>query len=128
MYNCKTKLYMKRLTKAEEELMQMFWDNGPSTVSHLISLMDEPHPPHSSISSIVRILERKGFVDHKTYGRTHEYFAIIEKSTYSKYSIKRLLSGYFEGSMNNLVSFLVEENNLSLKELSKVIKDLEQKD
>jgi len=82
---------MKRLTKAEEEIMQMFWDYGPNTVSALIARMNPPKPPHSSISSIVRILEKKEFVDHKAYGRTYEYFPIIEKESYSKFSLKRLV-------------------------------------
>ena len=119
---------MKRLTKAEEEVMHMIWEHGPCTVSELISKMDEPHPPHSSISSIVRILEKKEFVDHNTYGRTHEYFHIVDKPTYSKFSLKSLVSGYFEGSMNKLVSFLVKENDLSLKELSKMMKELDDKE
>ena len=109
---------MLRLTKAEEEIMQMIWSYGPCTVSQLIAKMEEPHPPHSTISSIVRILEKKEFVDHKTYGRTHEYFATVQKDAYSKFSLTNLVKGYFEGSMDNLVSFLVKENDLSLKELS----------
>lgn len=116
---------MKRLTKAEEEIMQMIWDMGPCTVSQLIEKMEEPHPPHSTISSIVRILENKEFLNHKAYGRTYEYYPIIEKSDYSRYSLKSLISNYFEGSMNNMVSFLVEENDLSLKELSEIIKEME---
>lgn len=115
---------MQKLTKAEEEVMQFFWSNGPSTVSDIISLMEEPHPPHSTISSIVRILEKKGFLDHKAYGRTYEYKPIIEKSKYSKFSVRRLVSNYFEGSMNELVSFLVKENDLSLKELAEVVNQL----
>ena len=112
---------MQKLTKAEEEVMQLFWTHGPSTVSGLINLMDEPHPPHSTISSIVRILEKKEFLDHKAYGRTYEYFPIVEKAKYSKFSLKRLVSNYFEGSMNELVSFLVKENDLSLKDLAEVV-------
>lgn len=119
---------MKRLTKAEEDLMQMIWEEGPTTVSQLIDKMNDPKPPHSTISSIVRILEKKGFVDHKAYGRTHEYFALIEKADYSKFSLKRLVSNYFEGSLNDMVSFLVEENDLSLKELSQLIDDHNKKD
>lgn len=111
---------MQKLTKAEEEVMQYFWNNGPSTVSAIIKLMEEPHPPHSTISSIVRILETKGFLNHKTYGRTYEYFAIIEKKDYSRFSLKKLVSNYFEGSMNELVSFLVNENDLSLKDLEEI--------
>lgn len=117
---------MKRLTKAEEEIMQMFWDNGPSTVSGLIEHMSPPKPPHSSISSIVRILEKKEFVDHKAYGRTYEYFSIIEKESYSKFSLKRLVSNYFEGSMSELVSFLVKEDDISVDDLKELTKKLEE--
>ena len=116
---------MKRLTKVEEEIMQMFWDNGPSTVSGLIERMSPPKPPHSSISSIVRILEKKEFVDHKAYGRTYEYFPIIEKESYSKFSLKRLVSNYFEGSMSELVSFLVKEDDISVDDLKELTKKLE---
>lgn len=119
---------MKRLTKAEEEIMHMIWQHGPCTVSNLISKMDKPHPPHSTISSIVRILEKKGFVDHNTYGRTHEYFHIIAKADYSKFSLTHLVSDYFDGSMNNLVSYLVKENNLSISDLSDMINQLNNQD
>ncbi|MEM9544757.1 MAG: BlaI/MecI/CopY family transcriptional regulator [Bacteroidota bacterium] len=113
---------MKRLTKAEEEIMQLIWEHGPTTVSALIEHMNAPKPPHSSISSIVRILEKKGFVDHKAYGRTYEYFPIIQKSDYSKFSIKKLVTQYFEGSMNELVSFLVKEDDISLDDLKELTK------
>ena len=116
-----------KLTKAEEEIMHMIWEQEePSTVSQLIKQMEEPHPPHSTISSIVRILEKKGFVDYKAYGRTHVYFPIVEKKAYTKFSVKRLVSNYFEGSMNELVSFLVEENDLSIKDLGQLIHKLEE--
>ena len=116
---------MNRLTKAEEEIMQLFWEYGPSTVSALIVHMDEPKPPHSTISSIVRLLEKKEFLTHKTYGRTYEYHPAIEKENYSKYKLKHLVSQYFDGSTNQLVSFLVKENDLSIKELSSLIDQLD---
>ncbi len=111
---------MQKLTRAEEEIMQMFWDHGECTVSDLIALMDEPKPPHSSISSIARILERKGFINHKPAGRSFIYFSVIDKKDYSRHSIRNLVSNYFEGSMNELVSFLVREDDLSLKELEQI--------
>jgi len=116
----------KRLTKAEEEIMQLIWESAPCTVSQLIEQM-EPKPPHSTISSFVRILEKKGFVDHKAYGRTYEYFPIVSKKEYSSFSVKNLVSNYFEGSMNELVSFLVEENDLSIAELNELMKNLKNK-
>ncbi len=123
----KTDPYMQKLTKAEEEIMQLFWDKGPTLVSALIDEMPEPKPPHSSVSSIVRILEKKGFVDHKAYGKTYEYFPLINKKEYSKFSLRRLVSNYFEGSVNELVSFLVKENDITLSELEQIKRDIEKK-
>jgi len=113
----------KKLTKAEEEIMQLFWEYGPSTVSQLIQKMDEPKPAQTTVSSFVRILEKKGFVDHKVYGRTYEYFPILSQSEYSKFSIRSLVGSYFGGSMSQLVSFIAQEENLSLKEINELIKE-----
>ncbi|WP_235296193.1 BlaI/MecI/CopY family transcriptional regulator [Portibacter marinus] len=115
---------MDKLTKTEEEIMQLFWEHGPSTVSQLIEKMPDPKPPHSTISTFVRILEKKNFVDHKAYGRTYEYFPLVMKNEYSKFSLKKLVGNYFDGSLNSLVSFLVKEEDLSLKDLSNIINDL----
>ena len=111
---------LERLTKAEEELMQMYWDKEEATVSELIAEMPDPKPPHSTISSITRILESKGFLGHKAFGRTYVYFPIVRKEEYTRFSLRNLVSSYFEGSMNELVSFLVKENDLSLKDLEEI--------
>jgi len=111
----------KRLTKAEEEVMQMFWEHGSSTVTELINKMEEPHPPHSTISTFVRILEKKGYVNHKAYGRTYVYSPTISKDSYSKKSISNLVNKYFGGSVNELVSFIAKEENLSLKEIAELM-------
>lgn len=118
-----------KLTKAEEEIMQMIWQvDEPITVSQLIDDMPEPQPPHSTISSIVRILEKKGYLDHKTYGRTHAYYSIVDKADYKKRSLKSLIGNYFEGSINELVSFLVKEEDLSIKDLNDIINKIEKED
>jgi len=111
----------KKLTKAEEEIMQLIWDHGPTTVSSLIDRIEEPKPAKTTISSFVRILEKKGFLDHKAYGRTFEYFPLITKESYSKFSIQQLVSNYFGGSMNQLVSFIANESNLSIKEIGELM-------
>lgn len=105
--------------------MQMIWENEPTTVSALIAKMEDPKPPHSSISSIVRILEKKGFVDHKAYGRTYEYFSIIAKDDYGAFSIKKVMSNYFAGSASELVSFLVKQEEVDVEDLSRLIDELE---
>ncbi len=118
---------IKSLTKAEEDIMQLIWMLDRCTVSNILDELPTPRPPHSSISSIVRILERKGFVDHKAYGRTYEYFPIITKEAYSKRSLLSLLKDYFDGSTPQLVSYLVEEDQTSIEELQELIKQLKKK-
>lgn len=113
----------KKLTKAEEEIMQLFWDYGPSTVSNLMDKIKGSKPAQTTISSFVRILEKKGFLDHKTYGRTFEYFPIVSKETYSKFSLQQLVSNYFGGSMNKLVSFIANESDLSLAEITELLEN-----
>jgi len=118
---------IKRLTKGEEEIMQFIWEFGRCTVANIIEKLSAPKPPHSSISSIVRILERKEFVDHKTYGRTYEYFPLISKEEYTRGSLLSLIHNYFNGSTPKLVSFLVEEEETTIEELQEIIKQLKKK-
>lgn len=114
----------RKLTKAEEDIMKYIWEIGPCTVSNILDTMPQPRPPHSSVSSIVRILERKGFLNHKSYGRTYEYYPLISKEDYSKRSLLNLLKEYFDGSTPKLVSYLVEEDATSVEELQDLIKKL----
>jgi predicted transcriptional regulator len=118
---------IKTLTRAEEEIMQFIWRLGRCTVSNIIDEMDPPQPPHSSVSTIVRILEKKGFVSHKAYGRTYEYFPLVTKEEYSKGSLLSLISEYFNGSAPQLVSFLVAKEETSIEELQELIKELKKK-
>jgi len=112
---------MQQLTKGEEEIMQLIWELERCTVRDVLDKLGTPKPPHSTISSIVRILEGKGFVDHKAYGRTYEYFPIISRSDYSKKSIKKLVQDYFNGSSKSLVSFLVKEEKVNIDELQQLL-------
>ena len=118
---------MQRLTKAEEEVMQYLWEIGEATVSQIIDQMPEPRPPHSTISSIMRILEKKGAVDHKAYGRTYEYFPLVSREDYSTRSLKRLAKDYFGGSVGKMVSFLVQSDDLSLNDLEEIRQKLDSK-
>lgn len=118
---------MITLTKAEEEIMQLIWNRGPCLVSDLLDDMGEPRPPHSSVSTIVRILEKKGFVNHKAYGRTYEYFPVVSKEDYSKSRLEKLATDYFSGSFRDMVSFLVEEDSLDPLELESFIDELKRK-
>jgi len=116
---------MQKLTKAEEDVMQLLWDAGRGTVTELLDRCEEPKPPHSTVSSVVRILEKKGFVGHKAYGKTHEYFPLVEREAYGRRSLGDLLRNYFDGSVPRLVSHLAEEEKLSRTELEDMLKILD---
>jgi predicted transcriptional regulator len=113
---------MQKLTKTEEEIMQWLWHIGRGTVSDVLEKMGDPKPPHSTVSSVVRILEKKGYVGHKAYGKTHEYFPLIDKDAYASSSLSDVLSNYFDGSAQRLVSHLIEDKRLKEKDLEDILK------
>jgi BlaI family penicillinase repressor len=113
------------LTKAEEEVMQIIWQLERCLVRDIMEQLGDPDMPHSTVSSVVRILEKKGFVDHKAYGKTHEYFPVITKEEYAQHGVKSLVEKYFSGSPKKLVSFLVQNENMNLKELNDLLKTID---
>ncbi|SDL66760.1 Predicted transcriptional regulator [Catalinimonas alkaloidigena] len=115
---------MKELTKAEEEIMQVLWQLGKAFVKDIIEELPEPKPAYNTVSTIVRILEKKEFVGHKAYGKTHEYFPRIDRDTYRKQFLKSLMGRYFNGSFRQMVSFFAKEENLSLKEVDELMRYL----
>jgi BlaI family transcriptional regulator, penicillinase repressor len=113
------------LTKAEEEVMQIIWQLDRCLVRDVIDHLGDPDMPHSTISSVVRILEKKGFVGHKAYGKTHEYFPIVTKDEYAGHGVKSLVEKYFSGSPKKLVSFLVQTEDMDLRELNDLLKTID---
>lgn len=116
---------MKELTKAEEELMHVLWDLGKGFVKDIIARLPEPQPKYTTVSTVIRILEEKGFVGHTAYGNTHEYFPIISREAYSEHATKNVMKKYFGGSLKRLVSFFVDKNDVSDKELEEIQKIIE---
>lgn len=121
----KRKNTIGQLTKAEEEIMQIIWEIQPCLVRDVMEQIGDPDIPHSTVSSVVRILEKKGFLDHKAYGKTHEYFPIISKEEYAQQGVKSLVEKYFSGSPKKLVSFMVQSEDLNLKELNELLKSID---
>ena len=111
---------MENLTAKEEEIMQVLWDLKKALVRDIMNELPNSEQPYTTISSIVRILERKGFVSHKPYGKTHEYFPLISKTVYRKGKFKRFLNEYFDNSIESVVSFLVKEEKISPKEMEEL--------
>ncbi len=109
------------LTKAEEEVMQIIWQLDRCLVKDVIDQLGNPDMPHSTISSVVRILEKKGFVGHKAYGKTYEYFPVVSREEYAGHGVKSLMEKYFGGSPKKLVSFLVQSEDLNLNELNELM-------
>jgi predicted transcriptional regulator len=115
---------IKELTKAEDQVMQILWKLENAFVKDIVEEMPDPKPAYNTVSTIVRILETKGFVDHKAYGKTHEYFPLISKEKYTKFYLNNLLKGYFNGSFQNLVSFFAKENKMDIKSLEKLLEEI----
>lgn len=118
---------MKPLTKAEEQIMQVLWKLGQAFLREIIEALPDPRPHNNTVATIIKILVEKEFVAVKVFGRTHQYYPLITKDSYSKSSMKNLVKGYFEGSFSNAVSFMVKENNLSVAELEMLLKQLKKK-
>ena len=118
---------MKKLTRKEEELMKILWKIKEGFVKDIVELYPDPKPHYNTISSLVRLLEEKGFVDHKAYGNTHQYFPIINKHAYRKYFIKDVVKDYFDNSYKQTVSLFIEEQNLSKEDLDELIELIKSK-
>ncbi len=116
---------MKQLTKAEEEVMQWLWQLEEANVASIIDKMPEPKPAYNTISTIIRILENKEFVSHRKEGKGYIYFPRVKKEEYSNQSLNKLMDNYFNGSFRNMVSFFVKKNDMDVKDLEKILKELD---
>jgi predicted transcriptional regulator len=110
----------RELTKAEEQIMHIIWDKGAGLVHDILKEFPEPKPAYNTVSTIIRILEQKGFIGHKAYGRTYEYFPLISKNDYTKTYFRSFVANYFGSSYKSLASFFTNEENLSVTELEDI--------
>lgn len=124
MVTTNTMTKKKQLTKAEEEIMQVLWQLEKAPVKDIIAELPEPKPAYNTVSTIVRILESKGFVDYEKQGKGHVYFPIVKKQDYSNQSINSLVDNYFQGSFKSMVSFFMQKNDISLQELESVLNEI----
>jgi len=113
---------IKELTKAEEQIMQVLWDLKKGFVKDVVDQLPEPKPAYNTVSTIIRILETKGFIDHEAFGKSHRYFPLISIEEYKSFATEKLLSGYFDNSVENMFSFFVKEKKLDLKEADEILK------
>lgn len=112
---------MERLTRAEEQVMQALWKLGPSFVKDLVAAMPKPRPAVTTVSTIVRILEEKGFVGHTAFGRSHQYHAKVSKAAYADRSMRRLVKDYFGSSASAMLSAFIAKEELDAAELDELL-------
>ena len=113
---------MKELTKAEEQIMQILWRIGKGYVNDVLEYFPDPKPAYNTVSTFIRILEKKGVVGYTAYGKTHEYYPLISRAEYKRFEMKQLMENYFDNSLPQLVSFFVKEEKLDQKELDEIMK------
>jgi BlaI family penicillinase repressor len=118
-------IQMKRLTNKEEEAMMILWKARKGFIKELIDLHPEPKPLYTTFSTVIRILEEKGYVTHKAYGKNHEYYPLIKKEEYKKMFMKDIVTDYFGSSYKNVVNFFVDEKKISAEDLKKIIQIIE---
>ncbi|KAA9353736.1 MULTISPECIES: BlaI/MecI/CopY family transcriptional regulator [Larkinella] len=114
-------MQVRELTNAEEEIMKVLWKLEKGFVKDVLAELPEPKPAYNTVSTIIRILEKKGLVGYRAYGKTHEYYPLITEEEYKRFEMEQLMSGYFDNSLKKLVSFFVKDRNLSLKEANEII-------
>lgn len=118
---------MKRLTRKEEEIMNLFWEKGPMFIRELLELYEEPKPHFNTLSTMVRTLESNGFISHETFGNSYRYFPAVTREEYSKNTLSGVIRTYFNNSYLNVVSTLVKEEKISLEQLRELISEMESK-
>jgi BlaI family penicillinase repressor len=113
---------IKDLTKAEEQLMQIIWQIEKGFVKDVMDHLPIPKPAYNTVSTIIRILETKGFVAHEAFGKAHQYYPIISREDYRRYATSKLLDNYFENSVESMFSFFVKEEKLDLSDVDEILK------
>lgn len=115
---------MQKLTKAEEEVMLILWELEEATVRDVISRLEEPDTPYTTVSTVIRVMEKKGFVKHRAIGTTYLYSPRIRKEEYMNHSLSRFMNKYFDGSFTNLASFFATENDISMRDLREMMQEV----
>ncbi|HSJ69494.1 MAG TPA: BlaI/MecI/CopY family transcriptional regulator [Anditalea sp.] len=122
---------MEELIPQEEQAIRVFWKVKRGVIRDILSRMPEPKPPYTTLASTVKSLERKGYLGHKTYGKTNEYYVLISEAEYKKKKFNNIIKDFFEGSVENVLSFLVTEKkitNTQLEEIQKLVEKIEKED
>ncbi len=115
---------VSELTRAELELMQVIWKKEKVLVHDILDDLPEPKPAYNTVSTLVRVLEKKGFVGHKAYGKTYEYYPLVSKEDYTSRYMTGVLNNFFDGSLSRLVNFFSSNKSISVEETDKILEML----
>lgn len=113
---------IKDLTKAEEQIMQVLWQLEKAFVKEVIDELPLPKPAYNTVSTIIRILETKGFIGHEAFGKAHQYYPLVSREEYKRHATEKLLGNYFENSVESMFSFFVKEEKLDLSDVDEILK------
>lgn len=116
---------LKSLTRAEAEIMKILWKLKKAFIKEILAEMPEPRPAYNTVSTFIRILEKKGVIDHITYGNTYQYSAIIDEEQFKRHELQQLMTNYFDNSAASLVSFFVHEHPLTPKDFEEMMQIIE---
>jgi BlaI family transcriptional regulator, penicillinase repressor len=111
---------MKEITKAQEDILKALWQIKEGAVSDVLDVLPEPKPAYNTVATVIKVLEKKGYIKHKTFGKTNVYYASISKQDYSQHVIKSTIKGFFNGSLNQMVSSFVKGKEVSITELEEL--------
>jgi len=117
---------MNTLTKAEEQIMQILWDQGEGFVKDLLQYFPDPKPAYNTVSTIIRILEKKGFVGHRSFGKSHQYYPLLSREEYRSDRFSNLMTDYFSGSMKQVLSHFSNSGKMNMKEADEIIRLMEE--
>jgi BlaI family transcriptional regulator, penicillinase repressor len=116
---------MKTLTKAEEQIMQILWNLKEGVVKDVVEQFEEPRPAYTTVATVLKVLENKGFVTCRKIGNINLFFPGVTKHEYARFQFSSLLKDYFSGSFPKLATFFAKENNLGIKDLEEILKAAE---
>ena len=116
---------MEKLTIQEEEAMIYIWELGDCFVKDIVARYSKPAPPYTTVASIVKNLERKGYVSSKRFGNTYQYTPAIKENDYKRTFMSGVVRDYFENSYKEMVSFFAKDQKISARDLQDIIQMIE---
>jgi BlaI family penicillinase repressor len=111
---------MKEITKAQEEILKAVWEIENGAVSDVLERLPEPKPAYNTVATVIKVLEKKGYLVHRTYGKTNVYNALISRNDYAQQVVRNTFTGLFNRSLNQMVSPLIQNKEISLAELEEL--------